>query len=366
MKGYSVFQRKGRAAWYITVPVAGRGWTQMATPFRVEDPAGERKAGKLARELSEKYHRLKDHDAKAESWSRWVPRLLRARYRGATLERYFDAWDNLQLFMDRHHVTGPGQWRREHNDQYVAWRTSQKRNNRKPYTRNTAIYELKLLGIVMREALLRGLISANPCERMGLMRDAPKEKRALTDADIAKLRTWAAAKESHLPITERWRTVSLEVALHQGCRLRETAVPMCDIDEALGTIKFTGKGRNNLPRVFTTRLHPGLLPLIAELRAAGAAHTCTLPKMAAKEWFFGFREAGVEGASFHCTRVTLITRLARGRVPEQMARRYVNHASKAVHSVYQKLGIEDLAACIDALPLPPRPGEIPSGPSATA
>jgi hypothetical protein len=104
-----------------------------------------------------------------------------------------------------------------------------------------------------------------------------------------------------------------------------------------------------VPRVFTTALHPNLKPLMKELRDADATHTCHLPKMAGKDWFFLFRKAGVMGASFHCTRVTVITRMAREGVPIQQTMRYVNHSSRAVHAIYQKLRPEDLAACTAAL-----------------
>lgn len=361
VRGYSVFMRKGRPVWYITYLSADTGgWKQQATEFRLDDRLGEKKATRLAEQRTEQFYRSVNTGHR-EAWVAWVRPFLKARYRGLTLQRYELAWDNLATFLQQRKIIGPATLNYNHLLAYLEWRTAQKRNNGKHITRNSAIFELKLMGVVMREAMRRGFTLVNPCDRMGIAKDPAKEKRELTDDDLAKLRAYVAREEGALPIAQRWMTVSLEIAIHQGCRLRETSLPMSDVDLQRNTITFRGKGRNNEPRIFTTALHPGLLPLMTELRAAGATMTCTLPKMAAKDWFFAFRKAGVLNASFHCTRVTVITRLARGDVPENKARRFVNHSSKAVHGIYQKLGAEDLGQVTAALKFPAPATEQNSG-----
>lgn len=350
MKGFSVFRRAGRPVWYITFLSADSGsWKQAATDFRLDDPTGEKRATRLAEHLTQQFYRSANASHK-ETWAAWVRPYLARRYRpGLTLTRYLCAWENLAVYLQQRKIVRPGQWQYDDAQRYVDWRTAQVRHNGKKFTRNTAIFELKLLGTLMGEALRRGYVMHNPLDKIGLPRDPPKEKRELTDADLAKLRAWAAAKEKGRPLTERWRTVSLEIAMHQGCRLMETSVAMSEVDEVRGNITFAGKGRDGRPRIFTTSLHPALGPLMRQLRAEGATRTCHLPKMAGKEWFFGFREAGVEGASFHCTRVTVITRMARAGVPVQQAMRFVNHSSRAVHAIYQRLKPEDLSACTAVL-----------------
>jgi hypothetical protein len=55
---------------------------------------------------------------------------------------------------------------------------------------------------------------------------------------------------------------------------------------------------------------------------------------------------------FHCTRVTVITRLCRANVSESQAMRFVGHASETIHRVYQRLRAEDVSACVSALRIP--------------
>lgn len=363
-RGFSVFTRKGRSVYYVTYLDAESGaWVQKASNFRVDDPQGHKKATRWGEQMAARFFRSASAGS-GEAFGNWVRAYLLRRYRLGSLThtRYVCAWDNLASFMTERKIHRPAQWSYVHNQEYLDWRTAQTRNNGKKYTRNTAIFELKLLSTLMQEAVRRGYLTHNPIEKLGIPRDPPKEKRELSDDEIQKLRAFVTEKEKGRPLTEQWQTVCLEVALHQGCRLSETSLPMSDVNEEAGTITFRGKGRDGRQRVFTTQLHPGLAPLMRELRAAGATRTCHLPKMAGKIWFFDFAKAGVAGASFHCTRVTVITRMARAMVPEQMARRFVNHASKAVHSIYQKLKPEDLSVCVAAL-RPGGPGaQSPGGP----
>jgi len=245
---------------------------------------------------------------------------------------------------------------------YMNWRTSQiKKVSRKHPSHNTARMELSLLSRVMREAVHRGYLFANPLERMGIKRDRPAEKPELTDGDITAIREGLLHKEGHLPLKERWMTICFEIALCQGCRVSETSVLLFDIDEDMGRITFHAKRH----KVFATLLHPGIAPLIRALRAAGAERTCILPPMATKEWHWFFKgrpERGWEGkcpkASFHCTRVTAITRMARAGVPIQQAMAYVGHADQTVHRIYQRLQAADLTLCAAALKFYPDNGTL--------
>jgi integrase len=235
----------------------------------------------------------------------------------------------------------------------MAWRTSQvKRVSKKHPSHNTALMELRFLGRIMREAVRRGFITASPLERMGIKKDRAPEKAELTDADVAAIRAGLVEWEGHLPLKDRWMTICFEIGIHQGCRLRETSVPLTDIDENAARIMFHAKRA----KVYTTQLHPVLVPIIRELRAAGLTKTCVLPKMASKIWHWFFKgrpERGWNGvcphASFHCTRVTVITRMARKGVPIQQAMAYVGHADETVHRIYQRLQADDLTRCTDAL-----------------
>lgn len=149
-------------------------------------------------------------------------------------------------------------------------------------------------------------------------------------------------------------SVAFEIAIHQGCRLSETAMPLTQIDLQRKTIMFVAKGRNGKKHVFTTRLHDGLHPLIESLIEAGGTRTCDLPVMASKEFHFFFKKIGMKDVCFHCTRVTVVTRMARAGVPISIAMAYVGHASETIHRIYQKLQPADAAPAVAAI----RPGSI--------
>lgn len=349
---YSVFPRKGRKVWYVKYPdiSAPGGWKSVATRWRLDEPQGKRRALAFAERMARDF-KLAGGRRSGEAWGDWVRPYLDDRYRNSpkTHRSYTAAWELLRVYLHKEGVHVPAALNFNHVVGYMRWRSAQKRHSGKLISRNTAIQDLRTLSLVMREAVRRGYAQGNPAERTGIRRDPPKEKREFTDAEIATVRAALAKLEGQLPITARWRTVCWEIALHQGCRLTETQVPMDLVDEKRRTITFAGKGRNGVKRVFTTTLHEGLVPLMAELRAAGATVTCQLPKLPALAWHKFFRELKMEGVSFHCTRVTVITRLARSGVPEQQAMRYVHHASRVVHQVYQKLKTEDLSAVTAAL-----------------
>jgi hypothetical protein len=290
MEGASIYARKGSSKWYVSYWCATRlKRVHEATPWRVADPTGRKHAMAFAAAKTSAAAAFRGH-AKLEVWGAWVEKYLSDRYRGVpkTLQRMKNAWDWIRVFLDENQLQLPAAVNYNHVLKYVDWRQAQKRHCGKLISRNTTLTEVKVWGLIMREAIRRGFATTNPCERLGLKRDPARQKPEMTDAEIAKIRAELRAREGALPIRERWMTVSFEIAIHQGCRISETQLPLSSIGE--NSIQFVAKGRNGRPHVFTTTLHPGLRPLIAELRAAGATHTCQLPRMASKLWYDFFRE----------------------------------------------------------------------------
>ncbi|AHF91615.1 integrase [Opitutaceae bacterium TAV5] len=347
----SIYKRGNRPNWYISYfdPVS-RKRVHRVTPFRVDDPAGHRKAFDMAVEKSVAAKHQRQF-VKKEAWENWAEDFLRAHYlHPKTLQRMLNGWKPVHRYLAEKGISIPAALTYQHVCDYVPWRIGQGRRSLRPIHRNTALFDVKTLGVVMREAVRRGYAQGNPCHRTGLKRASPKQKPEITKDELAKIRSELAKREAHLPVTQRWMTVCFEVAIHQGCRLTETAVPMEAVDLDANTIRFSAKGRGDEGRkVFTTQLHPGLKPLIKELQAAGAQHLCQLPKMASKDWWLFFREVGLGHLCFHCTRVTVITQLARAGVPIQQAMRFVGHASAMVHQIYQRLQAPDLSAAVAAL-----------------
>lgn len=349
MKNANLFRRASSPYWqcaYIDPTTLRRVFK--ALPYRLDDPAGRKKAERFAAEKSLAVMGISRTD-RSQAWNVWVEDFISDKYRNSPLteKRVRNAWDWLRVFLEENKIIVPAAFTYNHATAYVKWRTGKRRRNGSFISRNTALLEIKVLGILLREAKRRGFCSENVCERLGITRDATKVKPELTSEDIRLIREALVSKEGHLPITQRWMMVCFEVALHQGCRLREVQVAMSDVNESLGTICFHGKGG----KVFTTALHPNLLPLVKDLREAGAPHLCHLPVMAAKEWWSFFRTIPglTKGVSFHCTRVTAVTRLARAGVNQGVAMRFVGHSSEIVHRIYQRLGTADLKAATQAL-----------------
>ena len=356
MKGFSAYLRKNRPAWYISyLSAETQHWKHEATDFLRSDPLGQKKALRLAEQKAAAYFASVNHEHKG-AWTAWVPDFIRDRHRNSenTRERYLDAWDNIRAFIVQHRIPHPGQTAYRHAPEYIAWRTAQKKHSGTPITRNTALYELKVWATLMHEAVRRGWAMGNPIAHTGERKDPPKETPALTADDIAKWRAALAVEEGRLPLKDRWRTIAFEMALHQGCRLRETSVPMDAIDLERGTIRMKIKGANGRPREHIAPIHPAIMPMLRELKAEGVSHTCTLPKMASKLlWQFRGKH-GLGHTKFHSTRVTVITEFAKAGVPEQQAMAYVAHSSRAVHRIYQRLRPEDLSACTAALQFSPK------------
>lgn len=355
LDGTSVYPRKDSPFWWVKYwcPVK-LGWTAKSSGQRRDDPLGRKRAVAMARELSADALSARSV-APSARWDRWVMPWLESKHRDSpkTLVSERNRWEWVHAFLTEQKVHGPQGVTYQTGLDYMTARTSQvKRVSKKHPCHNTALSELRLLGRVMREAVRRGFITTSPLERMGIKKQKPAEKPEMTDADIAKIRAALKAKEGHLPLVSQWMTVSFEIALHQGCRISETSLPLTDIDLEGQRITFHAKRA----KVFTTQLHPNLFGLIRDLKAAGAQRTCVLPKMATRDWHIflkGRAERNRDGLcpelTFHSTRVTVITRMARAGVPIQQAMAYVGHADQTVHRIYQRLQADDLTRCTQAL-----------------
>jgi len=201
---------------------------------------------------------------------------------------------------------------------------------------------LSLDTAILQEAVRRGFIYANPCVRLGLKRTPPKQKAEITDEESAKI-------EEALKTRDPWMRDCWLVAMRQGCRLSETAVPLRNVDLEAKTISFDTKGS----RVHTAPLHEDLVPLVKTARAAERDRLVDLPKYPAKKWHQFFKRIGLPHLSFHCTRVTVVTKLARSGASMSKAKAYVGHASDTVHRIYQRLmpvDVADLGSVLSSRP----------------
>lgn len=339
------------------------GWTgpdgkkhQETTEFRHGILAEHRKAIEYRNQRA--LRECREAPVRGEGWD-WVMAWFKEKYRrpdqAKSLARYALAWRNLRVWLvDTEKVGSPRGVTRNLILAYPAWRV-------KPpdplyrCSHNNALGELKVLGMIMNEAVSRGLATVNPCFRHGMEPDEKDEKPAITDEELKKIRRALKKKPE-------WMRVAFEIAMHTGCRLRETCIRFSDIDLERRTITFPAP-KGGKKRAFTTRIHDGLLPLLERLKAKGRKTTCDLPPMPSKAWWLFFRKQKMKHLCFHCTRVTVITQLARARVPISQAMRFVNHASQTIHQVYQRLGVDDLDDSLRALDRYALPGNRGAQPS---
>lgn len=348
MQGISVFQRTGRSCWYIAYdcPTALRR-VNRSSGFRIDDPRGKVQAYEEARRRSMSGTARSLRSGK-ESWSRWVLPWLEDRYRHRTrtLTSYRGAWKYLALFFHERGISTPGQVTYQAAVDFIHWREARPMKRGGTVSRNTALHNVKVLSRIMREAVRRGYCTANPCYRMGeeVTSDPVPEKPEFSDEQIATIRH-ALAKSRSL-----WMGPAFEIAIHQGCRLSACAIPWERIDFEREAITFHEKGSRGRTTIFTVPLHPDLKPYLQRLKAdRGGTHTCTIEQHASRNFVRFLRSIGIEGYSFHCCRVTVITRMARAGVPIQQAMAYVHHSNSTIHKIYQRLGLADLSACSAAI-----------------
>jgi integrase len=323
--------------------------------------------------------------AKHERFDTWVPDFISIQYTNEeTRERVNIAWRHFNHFIAAQKIGHPARFRREHALAYLSWRASGT-DSRRGVSLSTAKIELAYVSRIFSEAVVRGYIAANPCLRLGIKHQSPQPKAEITDAEIEKIRTAIEQLPSNLTAQKAFRKlrkaddwniqeflrVSFEIALHQGCRLRETYLDVFrDIDLAKKQITFHGKGDH----FFTTALNPVLIPMISRIRATGRRTSYTVPnsphwpKLASFHWKVFLNSISLNHLSFHCTRVTCTSRLERAGCPEAVAMRLLNHASTTVHRIYRRVGHDELhsywsRSSPDKPSAPENPGSLPANSS---
>lgn len=351
MQGISVYQRAGRPTWYVAYDCPRRGRRiNESSGFRIDNPNGKLQAYAYAREKSHSgvTHGLeKSH----ERWDAWAELWLKVRYKNKakTLTSYLGAWKHLSFFLHERKIFTPRQLQYEDVVAFVHWREGQvKKRSKRTVSRNTALHNVKVLSRLMREAVRRGYAQGNPCVKLSedVPPERPPEKPEFTNEEIEIVR-FELARRAKLGRPSDWMAIAFEIAIHQGCRLSATQIPMERIDFRRWTITFHEKGEKE----FTVPVHPGLRPLLERLRDEGRTVTCTLPFHAPRNFSRVMRAIGLPH-TFHSTRVSVITRMARSDVTEQKAMAYVHHGSWAVHKIYTKLRPPDVAGVAEALALP--------------
>ena len=343
----SLVNRKASAFWYVKFIDSATGQrTFKTTKYRKDDPAHTKKARALAAELTSREYQVAARSP-AERWESWVgPFLGRHCSSLRTLDRYKLAWSWVNMFLQERRIHSPSQLTYQDAIGFLEWRTMYKKRRGKTVKLNTALNDIKVLRIVMRQAVRLGYAAGNPVDRLGVAKEESKEKPELTDADIRAIRAALKTKPE-------WMQVSFEIAVHTGCRESETQIDFSNIDLKRKTVTFANP-KGGKARAFTVPLPDPLVPLLRKLKREGYTHTLlNPPAMMGKAWWEFFKEdLKRPDLCFHCCRVTFVTRLARAGVPQSSAMRLVNHSSTLVHRIYQRLGVDDVRSYHRAVAIP--------------
>ncbi len=343
----SLYRRPNSPFWYIRMRLDGR-WTGQCTGLRHDDPAQTKSAEILCAERTFTERATAPRPTRATSstgWS-WVAAHLRqAAHSPKTRASYILRWRHITRFLAAHGLHSPDLIRHAHAQEYIAWRVAQSRPRGTPITRNCAVAEFKVLRSVILEAVRRELIDRDPLAHLRLTRDPPAEKPAITPEEQAII-------EAALNGEPEWMQHSWAIAIHTGCRLRETRIALRDVDLDAGTIRFTNP-KGGRARAYTVPLPDSLRPLFTKLARDNRTHTLDFPPQPSRRWGQFFHKLGLDHLCFHCSRVSFITRLLHAGAPLGVAMKLVNHASATIHRIYQRADLADLRRWAD--PSPHRP-----------
>ena len=338
----SIYRKKHSPFWFIQFIDADGTRRNKSTGLRTDDPGETVKARALRAQLEAKELGRNAGEISGGGWDSWVPQYLDRHCESPrTHERYTGTWKWLAFWLQEKHHHSPRAITYRNALEYIDWRTSYKKKTGKTVGRNTAIMELKLLAMIMGEAVRLGHADANPLVSLKLRRDKSAKKPELGDKEISEIRK--ALKDE-----PEWMQTAFDIALHTGCRLRETRIPLNCIDFAENKITFPSpKGGED--RAFSVPMPSALRLLFENVRKAKKKFTVEFPFQPSRRWQQFFIKIKKPHLCFHCLRVTYVNRLRRAGVPREAAMRLVNHSSDLIHQIYQREKVEDVVQWRDAV-----------------
>ena len=190
---------------------------------------------------------------------------------------------------------------------YIDWRTAYKKESGKTVGRNTAIFELKTLTMIIGEAVRLGHTEGNPLVSLTLRKDKAPKKPELADAEIVAIKA-ALAEEPE------WMQTAFKIALHTGCRLRETRIPMSCVDFAENKITFPSP-KGGEARAFSIPMPTALRPLLEKIAKTKQKFTVEFPFQPSRRWQQFFIKTKMPHLCFHCLRVPTLLSTTYGDSP---------------------------------------------------
>lgn len=336
----SYFRRTDSPFFWIRAKGLDGRWSQYSSGVRADSAGALRKIHQMVAEVAAK--EMENVVGSSAMFRNWVPKWIDYKYLNKwSRKRCVNAWAHWSVFLEERKLVHPAEMTYSIAHEFMRWRSDPPENSgRRKAAWNTAVMEVRFMGSVMQESLRRGWITANPFGRLGLAKRQPREKRAITRAE--ENRIFDELRNRKLA---NWMSESFLVAMRQGCRLKEVEVPMEQIDTKAMVILFNVKGG----RQHAAPLHKDLLPLVAKAKSENRNVLVKLPEQPSPRWREFFLSIGIGDLCFHCTRVTVVTRLCEAGFSESQTMAYVGHASESVHAIYRKMKPNALASLGDVL-----------------
>ena len=185
----SIYKKKNSPYWFVQYIDAEGIRRNKSTGLRIDDPGETVKARALRAQLEAKELNRNAGEIKGGGWDTWVPQYLERHCESqGTLQRYTGSWSWLAYWLQEKRYHSPRTITYRNALEYIDWRTNYKKKTGKRAGRNTAIMELKLLAMIMGEAVRLGHADANPLVSLKLRRDKAAKKPELTDKEINQIR----------------------------------------------------------------------------------------------------------------------------------------------------------------------------------
>lgn len=313
-----------------------------SSKVRIDDPDADYK-------IAKKINRIEARlllQCSGAGWD-WVQVFFLAVHKNSpeTLRINLNAWNWLRAYLRERGIAAPEALTRQHVFDYLTWRTAQrKEKSRRSPRRNTALFEMRVLGRIMDEAVLREMAERNPAAKLGLRRDVARPKpEILPDQQDA---IFGALRQRPL-----WMQRSFRIALQTGLRRNDTVIDLRrDIDWQNARISIPDP-KGGPKRAFTFPIvQMSILPYLRSIPGTWTwdrTEALSAGKPVGVIWREFFDDLGMPEICFHCTRVTFITWCHRQGIPENVIMKLVNHASTEIHRIYQRLNVVDVQAWRD-------------------
>jgi len=280
----------------------------------------------------------------AAHWDQWVPNFIRRRWpHKATHNDTLRMWMFVygEIFIPKE-IEHPAQLTAEAWDICIDEIQRLKPNIGIDSLNQTYVGKLR---IIMHEAVKREYCSINPLIDYRVRGKKRKKMRYPFDdheLDLIWTELNAPVRSGSKHISKkpwpRWMIPSFALGIYHGARIKATRMHPKQINLRSGMVVFKEKGYAN----HEVPICPLALPYFEEI-IRNKGNALDVPdKSLGGQFSHMFKAIGLDNHSFHDTRRTCITRMALAGIPEQLARRYVNHSSSLVHDIYIKIKPDEI------------------------